>query len=229
MITNTDETKTVRKVAGYSVVEQTDSGATFIVTYKVGNGDATENRSTPVIHGDVTIINTDTETTGRIQVSKTFSGISELPGSFKITATWSEDKDPIELTVNDAESRSVEDLTVTRTSAAAAEGTDASYTWTIDGLPIGTTVRFAENGYSADGYIWTGTVSVNGGKAVSGTSGEAKVTSDGESVAFTNNYTPGTALPSTGGSGTLIYTAGGLALVLIAGVLLISRKKRKET
>ena len=39
--------------------------------------------------------------------------------------------------------------------------------------------------------------------------------------------TSGVALPSTGGSGTLIYTIAGMALIVLAGVLLVSRRKRK--
>jgi len=35
-------------------------------------------------------------------------------------------------------------------------------------------------------------------------------------------------LPSTGGSGTLIYTVAGLALITLAGVLLITRKRRNN-
>ena len=38
-----------------------------------------------------------------------------------------------------------------------------------------------------------------------------------------------TSIPSTGGSGTLMYTIGGAAIVVLAGVLLfISRKSRKK-
>ena len=53
------------------------------------------------------------------------------------------------------------------------------------------------------------------------------VDTDNATPTVTIGNTPGVALPSTGGSGTLIYTTGGLALVLIAGVLLISRKRKK--
>ena len=37
---------------------------------------------------------------------------------------------------------------------------------------------------------------------------------------------PGTALPSTGGSGTAAYTATGLALMILAGILLAERKRK---
>ena len=44
---------------------------------------------------------------------------------------------------------------------------------------------------------------------------------------FTICNEPGTALPSTGGSGTLIYTIAGMTLIVLAGVLLVSRRKRR--
>ena len=37
---------------------------------------------------------------------------------------------------------------------------------------------------------------------------------------------PGAALPSTGGSGTAAYTATGLALMILAGMLLAERKRK---
>ena len=39
--------------------------------------------------------------------------------------------------------------------------------------------------------------------------------------------TAGVELPATGGSGTLIYTVAGMALIVLAGVLLVSRRKKK--
>lgn len=44
---------------------------------------------------------------------------------------------------------------------------------------------------------------------------------------FTIANTPGAELPATGGSGTLAYTLGGLALILLAGALWMVRKRRK--
>ena len=44
---------------------------------------------------------------------------------------------------------------------------------------------------------------------------------------FIVGNTSGVALPSTGGSGTLIYTIAGMALIVLAGVLLVSRRKRR--
>ena len=43
---------------------------------------------------------------------------------------------------------------------------------------------------------------------------------------FTIGNTPGVELPSTGGSGTLTYTLTGIFLITLAGVLLVSRKRK---
>ena len=48
-----------------------------------------------------------------------------------------------------------------------------------------------------------------------------------ETGRLTIGNTAGVELPATGGSGTLIYTVAGMALIVLAGVLLVSRRKRK--
>ena len=52
------------------------------------------------------------------------------------------------------------------------------------------------------------------------------VTYSDENQTFTVGNKAGLALPTTGGSGTLAYTAGGLALILLAAVLLMIRKRK---
>ena len=47
-----------------------------------------------------------------------------------------------------------------------------------------------------------------------------------EPATFTVGNTPGVELPATGGPGTLIFTFFGLALMILAGVLMISRKRK---
>lgn len=51
---------------------------------------------------------------------------------------------------------------------------------------------------------------------------------DGEMMTFTIRNKAGLALPSTGGSGTLPYTAGGLSLILMAVLLKLMKKRRKN-
>lgn len=51
--------------------------------------------------------------------------------------------------------------------------------------------------------------------------------SDG--VSFTMNNTPKGTLPGTGGMGTVLFTVGGAAIVLMAGFLFVLYMKKKET
>ena len=53
------------------------------------------------------------------------------------------------------------------------------------------------------------------------------VTYDEDTATFTIQNKEGLALPSTGGSGTRVYTAGGLAMALFAGLLLLDRRRKK--
>ena len=54
------------------------------------------------------------------------------------------------------------------------------------------------------------------------------VTYDDNTATFSVQNKTGLALPSTGGSGTQAYTAGGLALALFAGLLLLRRRKKLQ-
>ena len=52
------------------------------------------------------------------------------------------------------------------------------------------------------------------------------VTYDADTATFTVRNKPGLALPSTGGNGTLVYMAGGFSMILLAGILLLVRRKK---
>ena len=52
------------------------------------------------------------------------------------------------------------------------------------------------------------------------------VTYDADTATFTVRNKPGLALPSTGGEGTLVYTACGLGMILLAMILLMVRRKK---
>ena len=86
-------------------------------------------------------------------------------------------------------------------------------------LPIGTTWRITEA--AADGY-WVKN-QVDSGEVTVGNKATGKLTKDGSNVTFLN-YTA-YVLPETGGRGTKLYTAGGLALMLY-GALLLYKKRR---
>ena len=53
------------------------------------------------------------------------------------------------------------------------------------------------------------------------------VTYNANNQTFTIGNKAGLALPSTGGSGTLTYTIGGLMMVLLASVLFVHKKRKK--
>lgn len=80
-------------------------------------------------------------------------------------------------------------------------------------------------------YNGTYTVTVNGNDL----SNTVKV---GSKIIYTDNIpvlgignTPGLTLPGTGGMGTTLFTFGGIALILIAGVMFIvyTRKQKKQS
>ena len=201
------------KVTGYTVEEE-NIGTT--VTYS--------NEGVPVTDTTITITNTDNK--GKVQVKKTFVDLpGEIPEDFVIKAGWEGLPEPISLTTS-GDQPTGEGFTV---SLDHEEGNGNPFIWTIDGLPVGTDVTFTEEGGAIDGYYCIATVKVNTGDTVKGTAGTARVSDiDDNIVEFVNTYSAGTELPATGGSGTLVYTACGLVLILIAGALLISRRKRKE-
>ncbi len=217
-----NETTVTKTITGYYVVEQGMDNKPIAVTYKVGDASATET-CTETMNGNITIINTDT--TGKVQVTKTFSGVENLPEGFKLTAQWGE-HDPYDLmTVSSGGEVTTDDgLMIHRTDG------DHTYTWTIDGLPVNTKVFFEESGYNKDGYNWNGTVTnqieeegkMKGG-AVASSDDPLPTTAQ---VDFENTYTAGVELPATGGSGTLIYTVAGMGLIVLAGMLLVSRKRK---
>ena len=90
---------------------------------------------------------------------------------------------------------------------------------TISGIPAGTFYRVTEAEESRTGYKVT--VNNNEGHIVSGKIETGKV----EPAAFVN--TPYYELPSTGGNGTVWYSAGGLCL-MAAAVLLYGRIRSRE-
>ena len=129
------------------------------------------------------------EETGSVKVTKTFSGLNELPEDFMITATWTAadgNEETKELTVDNADS---------------GDGLTTPYTWVIDNLPIGNTVTFVESGYEVEGYI----ITVNSVAIADDMTADAKsaavtrtaVSTDGDveetataQAAFENAYTP---------------------------------------
>ena len=214
--------KNVNGEQQYYVVKETTL-ADYTTTYPEGQDYAKSGE---------TIINT--QDTGSVEVSKTFSGIeaAQIPASFQIVATWSTDDGA---TTN---TRTLKITGMENYADVTMSSSDLSYTWTISNLPIGTTVTFTESGYEVAGYNVSSTVTqttvAEGSPTTTtapGTSGTATPSADtslpeSAKVAFFNNYVAGVELPATGGSGTLLYTVSGLMLILLAGVLLMSKKRK---
>jgi len=79
--------------------------------------------------------------TGSIQVTKSFSGVNELPAGFQITNNYNSD-------------------IFTVSNATSGSGTSADpYVWMLTGINDGTTVSFTESGATVNGYTLTVTSS----------------------------------------------------------------------
>ena len=217
------------RTAGYKIV----NGIRYDLTSYPVTVTLTYTEATGVLEAEVTPQKTEftitNEQLGSVQVTKRFifpAGSSlTVPQNFQITASWTVDETAYTAVLTTTSSTLTPenpDYTI-----SVPSGNDP-YTWTIANLPVGTQVTFGESNFMIDGYYPSSTVSVNGGEAVEGTTGTASAAATPGTVALENTYTAGAPLPLTGGSGTLIYTAGGLVLVLLAGVILIARRKRKH-
>ena len=100
----------------------------------------------------------------------------------------------------------------------------------IDGLTDGEYKLYETK--SPAGYVaYTGEIAFNIANGVISFADLQYVTyakEDGKDGVFTVRNYPGAELPATGGSGTLIYTITGMALVMLAGVIFLARRKRNH-
>ena len=99
----------------------------------------------------------------------------------------------------------------------------------VQDLPLGE-YTLTETDTGRPGYISTTTLSVDGTET-EGKSAEIVLRADSDRTAkvnATNAYTTGLPLPTTGGSGTMIYVVTGTFLILLAGALLLIRKRKNE-
>lgn len=130
------------------------------------------------------------------------------------------------LTRVDADNHDIkEDGAYSETHAVADSGDNKGKT-TFEGLTYG---RYRlEETVVPDGYIKTEgpyyiDIDAKGVHGLDETVSHSLITKDGN--VYTVENEPGFALPSTGGSGTVAYTASGLALILIAAALLLRRRR----
>ncbi len=128
----------------------------------------TNTASNPAV---VTITNSYTRLVD-VTVTKAFTGITALPAGFKITATYG--------------SNSTE-FTVNSTGMTGTGASDNPYTWTLEGVPVGTEITFTESGHDTDAHYSVSTTA-GGANATSGTL-TASETADDNAFAFVNTYT----------------------------------------
>ena len=127
-----------------------------------------------ITEGTIKVKN-DKESLGKIQVTKFFSGVDNLPEGFHIVNDFNDE--------------------IFNVSNAEGEGTAASpYTWLLDDVPPGTEVEFTEMGATVNGYALTittnGTAHPEGSTTAMASETAAKVAAGDPipTVAFVNEY-----------------------------------------
>ena len=107
-----------------------------------------------------------------------------------------------------------------------------SYRW--EGLEMGDDITYTLTEQAVTGYTASYTLNsqelAEGAAFHLGTKASGSSTGDGDTVVITNTAEESGSyeLPSTGGAGTTLYTAGGVALMLTALVCWVCRKRRRE-
>ena len=222
------ETARLKLLAGtwYSVVEVADASGTALT----GNEDYTptytnESGSITDLGSTVSVNVTNTFPRGSLELSKTVSntaggsttGAFNFELRFPVGDGWLSESYPASL--NDREIS----LTFERngTDAVATVYLQHGQTITVSDLPP---VPMTITETNSDGYAVSWQVD---GKDLYGNSVCVSVT-NGTTVSAACTNTTGYELPSTGGAGTTLYTAGGLALIFGAAILLYTQKKRRK-
>ena len=123
------------------------------------------------------------------------------------------------------EKRNGETWEVFRDQITVGEDGDEKGLATVEGLTNGTyTLRETK---APPGYTPLGTaVGFTVEDGVVRFTNTEHVTYDAQTATFRVENKTGLVMPSTGGPGTLAWTAGGLALILLAGGLLLRRKRK---
>ena len=163
-------------VGTYTIIETVPVGSIpegyqFIsAEYNVNNGVFNVVKSTET---EIEVTNKYQEDSGRLKVTKTFSGVDSLPSSFQI----SNDYDSMIFNVG---------------NAVQGDGsTNNPYVWYLDNVPIGTEVIFTETGCSIDGYsliIKVDDVCQPAGSTQASSEIVTVEASEVSSVSFVNNY-----------------------------------------
>ena len=211
----------------FAINESNEYGDIFDTSITITHADgASETKSgissgDIVVDGNVTITFTNSRKTAEIILQKEDDKKNALSGA-RFTL--------INKTTNQNAQHLVDGIWVDVGSGSKHEfEVDSDGLFTIAGLPVGDYILTETK--SPDGYIILNnaiefTVSKNG-EIVSITvrSGE-NASAENNKLTVTN--TPGQSLPHTGGSGTLLYTLSGLALVLGSALMYGFRMRRRE-
>ena len=110
----------------------------------------------------------------KLTIVKNYSGIAELPDTFKVNVSYTDDKGELKPLTLELEDGTVEDGTV-------EDGTveDGTVTWTVDDVPYGSNVTVSETGYEVERYK----VTASGGVQT------FIMPDDDHTVTMTNTYT----------------------------------------
>lgn len=164
---------------------------------------------------------TTIQNTGSLQIAKALTGVDEtvdysgVEYEFQVELLNTQNGTPLNQTFSFARS----DGTYGTVRSGGIIELHRNETATIQGIPTGTFYRVTE--LHTEGYHITVNDAV--GHIVSGTMETGAV----KPASFVN--TPYTELPSTGGAGTILFTTGGLTLILGAALLLyVQYRRRKE-
>lgn len=186
--------------ATYTYYVQEASVAGFDTTYS-------SNPSAP--GGAITITNKQ-QPTGSLNIQKAFSG-------FDYNDLTQEQKNALgSITFSVTGPYGYSKTNISLASVLVSGG------YTISGLIPGTYTVTENGAENIPGFLFSSVAYSSAGGTVN------VVAKQTAAVTITNTYTPGVELPATGGPGTLMYIIGGLALILLAGVLLVSGKRKNR-
>ncbi len=187
---------------------------TEIVTYQVNN-DSAKPACDPITSGRIMIINQDAETDLTVIKKDDGTPAKTLSGAVFTLTEVDENGNPIANGRTEDSSETGENGTIVFQNLTpgyyriAEKTAPAGYNRTNESIIIQVVVE--ENTVVAKRF---------------GTDKLALIEYERDARIITIHNIPGVELPATGGSGTLIYSVTGLALVLLAGVVLLSRKRK---
>lgn len=167
------------------------------------------------------------QSTGALTVSKTVEGQNADNNNdiftFTLGLTGSDDT-PLTYTYSYVITKDEEQLKTGTISNGETFKLQADESITIDNLPTGTKYKVEETNVP-DGYIVSHKGGIEGGSTAAVAVGEIE-TGNIANVIYTNTIMP--KLPSTGGTGAIRFIFGGITLIALASVMVITGRRRDE-